>query len=77
MRIVRGSGGKAAVFTHTDLAKVELVIRDDDGESIVYLTPHRARRLAEHLCDASDRAEGDFEGSPIAINVAELVKGTV
>ena len=59
MRIVRGNGGQAAVFTHTDVTKVELVIRDDDGESTVYLTPHRARRLAEHLLNASSRAETD------------------
>lgn len=65
MRIVRGNGGKAAVFTHTDLAKVELIVKDEEGESVVYLTPHRARRLAEHLSNASDRAEGD----PIILNL--------
>jgi hypothetical protein len=59
MRIVRGNGGKATVLTHTELEKVELVIRDDEGESTIFLTPHRARRLAEFLSSASDRAEGD------------------
>lgn len=59
MRIVRGNGGEASVFTHTELVRVELIVKDEEGESVVYLTPHRARRLAEHLSNASDRAEGE------------------
>lgn len=39
MRIIRGNGGQATVFTHSSLSKVELVVRDDEGESVVYLTP--------------------------------------
>lgn len=59
MRIIRGNGGQATVFTHSSLSKVELVVRDDEGESVVYLTPQRARRLAEFLQNASERAEDE------------------
>ena len=57
MRVVRGNGGQATVFTHSDVGKVELIVRDDEGESIVYLTPQRAKKLAEFLSAAADRAD--------------------
>jgi hypothetical protein len=59
MRIIRGNGGQATVFTHTSLSKVELIVKDETGESVMFLTPHRARRLADFLYDAAERAEAN------------------